>query len=96
MQELSRQPVTEKRSSYTFSLIAAMTPVEVVSAQLIDGSVDWVVFENFLYSTLNSLRRDARYKDATIVVLADNASVHKHSTTYDMVKRFGGVLLFNS
>ena len=54
------------------------------------------MFENFLYCTLNSLRRDARYKDATIVVLADNASVHKHSTTYEMVKRFGGVLLFNS
>ena len=58
MAGLARQPVTERAQSFTFSLLAAMTPSMIVSAQLIEGGVDWTLFENYLYATLKELRKE--------------------------------------
>ena len=50
--------MSERIQTYTFSLLAAMTPKMVVSAQLIEGGVDWTIFENYLYYSLKAIRQN--------------------------------------
>jgi predicted TIM-barrel enzyme len=40
------------------SLISAISQDRVVANQLIEGGVDGIVFENFIYHTLLSVRND--------------------------------------
>ena len=48
---------TEKVQGFNLTLIAAMTINHVISMQIVEGGTDAVVFENFLFRTLDSLRR---------------------------------------
>lgn len=58
--------------------------------------MDWVVFEEFLYRTLSAMRRDSRYRHRQLVLLADNARIHKDPRVLDLCKRMRVVLLFNA
>ena len=42
--------------NYTFSLMASISQEALVSAQLVEGSIDHALFENFIYFTLKSGR----------------------------------------
>jgi hypothetical protein len=56
MVELHRNRPNEQVGQYSFSLLAAITQDKVLSMQLLEGGTDAVLFENFLYRTLNKLR----------------------------------------
>jgi hypothetical protein len=66
--------------------MASMSLDRVISMQITEGGTDSVVFENFLYRTLNSLRQRADIKDKHIIVLMDNATIHKHSMIQETAK----------
>ena len=57
MLELSRQKQQdEKKQQYSLSMIAAISFDKVISHQVVEGGIDSVIFENFIYNTLYSLR----------------------------------------
>ena len=58
--------------------MAAITNDKVVSSQLIEGGVDASLFENFLYHTVAAMRKSNKYGKSNIVILMDNAVIHKH------------------
>jgi transposase len=55
-----------------------------------------VVFDNFLHRTLNKLRIDKETKSKQIVVLMDNATIHKHPSIYETARRFRANVLLNA
>jgi DDE superfamily endonuclease len=77
-------------------MIAAMTQDCVISAQITEGGTDAVVFDNFLHRTLTKLRVDKDTKWKQIVILMDNASIHKHSSIYETSRKFKANVLLNA
>ena len=55
-----------------------------------------VVFDNFLHRLLKKLRTDKETKHKHIVVLMDNATIHKHSSIYETARRFKVNVLLNA
>ncbi len=55
-----------------------------------------MVFDNFLHRTLNKLRIDKETKSKHIVVLMDNATIHKHPSIYETARRFRANVLLNA
>ena len=54
------------------------------------------MFENFVYHTLLSIRKDRKtaYKD--IVLFMDNAIIHKHSQVLETARKFKVNVLYNA
>jgi transposase len=77
-------------------LIAAISQKKIISSQILEGGVDSVLFENFIYQTLRSLRTDVRMKSKDVVVLMDNAVIHKHSQVIETARRMKVNVLFNA
>ena len=77
-------------------MIAAMTENCVIAAQVTEGGTDAVVFENFMYRVLHKLRVDRETKNKQIVVLMDNATIHKHESVYATVRKFKANVLLNA
>jgi transposase len=77
-------------------MIAAMTFDCVISAQITEGGTDHVVFDNFLHRTLHKLRVDGATKSKQIVILMDNASIHKHQVIYETARKFRANILLNA
>ena len=61
-----------------------------------EGGTDAVVFENFLHRVLHKLRVDKETKSKQIVILMDNATIHKHESVYATVRRFKANVLLNA
>jgi len=59
------------------SLISAIAYDRIISNQLVEGGVDGILFENFIYQTLVSVRNDKTIGTKRIILLLDNATVHK-------------------
>jgi transposase len=76
--------------------MASITLERVVSIQLTEGATDSAMFENFLYHTLLSLRSDESTRGKHIVVLMDNATIHRHSKVLETAKRMHASVLFNA
>lgn len=93
---LQRNKGEEKHQGYSLSMIAAMTLDCVISAQITEGGTDHVVFDNFLHRTLHKLRADKETKARQIVVLMDNATIHKHPSVYETARRFKANVLLNA
>ena len=55
---------------------------KVISMQVLEGGTDGILFENFIYHTLNKLRRDPSTVNKQIVLLMDNATIHKCEILY--------------
>ncbi len=55
-----------------------------------------MLFENFLYHTLRSLRNDPKYKYRQIVLLMDNAVIHKHQQVLETAMKMKAQVLFNA
>ena len=47
--ELSKRKETVKVQQYSFSLLAAMSQDQIISHQVIEGGVDSVMFEHYVY-----------------------------------------------
>ena len=45
---------------------------------MIEGGVDSVLFENFLYETVLAIRKDQSLSQKKIILFMDNAVIHKH------------------
>ena len=73
-----------------------MTTRNVVSMQVVEGGTDAVLFENFLFTTLDSLRRSPSTKDKHIVILMDNATIHKTSIVYQAALKMKATVLLNA
>ena len=87
---------TEKVQGFNLKLIAAMTINHVISMQIVEGGTDAVVFENFLFKTLDSLRWIPANRDKPIVVLMDNATIHKSPVVYNTACKMKVTLMLNS
>lgn len=51
----------------------------MIGMQIIEGTTDSVLYENFIYQILHSVISDGKSKNKHIVILMDNAVIHKHS-----------------
>jgi transposase len=93
---IQRQKNTERHTAYSFSMIAALTQHCVLAAQITEGGTDAVVFDNFLHRLLTKLRTDKATKTKHVVVLMDNATIHKHSSIYETARKFKVNVLLNA
>ena len=63
---------------------------------MIEGGTDANLFENFIYNMLNKLRRDPEMINKHIVILMDNATIHKSSIVYKRARAMKTTILFNA
>jgi hypothetical protein len=68
----------------------------VISSQVIEGGVDSVLFENFIYHTLRAIRLDPELCDRQVILFMDNAVIHRHSIVFDAIKSMKVNVLFNA
>lgn len=78
------------------SLIAAISSEKVIASQIIEGGVDAIVYENFIYQLLNSLRKDKSQCERPILLFMDNAPIHKHSSVLITCQRMKANVIFNA
>ena len=64
--------------------------------QIIEGSVDSVLFENFVYQMLLSVRKDRTTADKEVVLFLDNAVIHRHSSILETARKFKVNVMFNA
>ena len=84
------RPLTE----YTMSLTAAMSQDQVVGLQLIEGGNDAILFENFVFKVLAKLRSDPSTAHRKIMVIADNARIHKKEQMKKIAERLAVEFMF--
>lgn len=94
--ELSISKIVNKRQQYSVSLLSAMSQTKVLATQIIEGGVDSMLFENFIYHTLRSVRSDRQLQHKTIVLFMDNAVIHKHSEVLETARRMRVNVMFNA
>jgi hypothetical protein len=68
---------TVKKQNYSMSLISAIAQDRIIANQVLEGAVDRVIFENFIYQTLVSVRNDKELASKKVLLLLDNAQIHK-------------------
>ena len=96
MLEITLQKPREKQQQYSLSMISAITPDRVLANQIVEGSVDSVLFENFIYQTLLHLRSDQATAEKEVLLFLDNAVIHKHCSVLETARRFKVNVLFNA
>ncbi len=65
------------------------------SAQIVEGGVDAMVFEKFIFDTLLKLRTQPKTQHERIVLLLDNVAFHKHEAVMKTAQAFKVNVLFN-
>lgn len=63
---------------------------------MIEGAVDSVLFENFVYHTLRCIRGDPRLARKTVILYMDNAVIHKHQFVLETAQKFKVNVMFNA
>jgi hypothetical protein len=56
--ELSIRKQTEKRQNYSLTMISAISYDRIIANQIIEGGVDSVIFENYIYNMIVGLLND--------------------------------------
>jgi transposase len=64
--------------------------------QLIEGSSDSVIFEQFMFHTLGTMRKDPQFRAKNIVVLLDNSTTHKASLLQKLADQLQVNFLFSA
>ena len=77
-------------------MVAAISSTQVICAQVIEGTFDSTMLENFIYWTLRSISNDATLRKKRVMILLDNARIHYHSNITETLKKFGAHALFNA
>ena len=54
------------------------------------------MFEHFIFKTLEYVRTQDRYKGKRVVLLMDNARIHKHQMIIDTALKMKVILIFNA
>ena len=57
--------------------------------------MDAMLFENFLFNMLLSIRQNPSTMNKKVVIMLDNVSLHRHESVKKTAIRFGATLLFN-
>jgi transposase len=78
------------------SLISAISEDRIISNQIVEGAVDGMLFENFIYHTLLSIRNNKDLCERKVVIFLDNATIHKTKHLYDTAMKFKVIILFNA
>lgn len=78
------------------SLLSAISHDRIISNQIVEGAVDGMLFENFIYHTLLSIRNDKDLCEKRVVLFMDNAQIHKTKHIFDTAQKFKVVILFNA
>ena len=78
------------------TLIAAISYDKLIAHQILEGGVDSVMFENFIYNALSSVRNDKDTVSNDVVLLLDNAVIHKHSLVMETATKLKVNVLFNA
>jgi hypothetical protein len=59
--QLSMKKMVSTKERYSVSMLAALSQDKVIATQILDGGINAIVFENFVYHTLMSVRADPEY-----------------------------------
>jgi transposase len=78
------------------TIISAICQDAIIANQIIEGGVDSIVFENFIYHTLLSIRNDKLLSERKVVLLIDNAPIHKSLRVLETARAMKAVLIFNA
>ena len=77
-------------------MISAISYDRIVANQIIDGGVDSVLYANFSYNLMLSLKKSREFAKKTVVLLMDNAPIHRHERVLRTAKQMGAIVLFNA
>lgn len=94
--EASKRKTDSAKQQYSLSLLAAVAQDRLISSQIIEGGVDAVLFENFIYHSLRSIRSDPELAAREVILLMDNAVIHKHQSVLETALKFRVNVLFNA
>ena len=86
----------EKQQQFSLSILSAISLNQVLANQVVEGGVNGVVFENFIYQLLRGLKDNPENQGKQIVLFLDNARIHKHPLVLETAARLGVHVLFNS
>ena len=68
----------------------------MLAAEIVEGPMDGVLFEHFVYQTVLGVRDRPELADRKIVILLDNVRLHKSPNVIATCKRLGVTLLFSA
>ena len=77
-------------------MISAISYDRIIANQIIEGGVDSVVFENFIYNLIISLKNNSETANKDILLFMDNAVIHKSDKVLQSIKKLGVNVLFNA
>ena len=96
VKQLEKKRPGERQQPYSFSLISAISHDKIIANQLVEGGVDSSVFENFIFKMLEGVRKKEEFNGKPVVLLMDNATIHKHPMVVETVLRMKAILLYNA
>ena len=67
-------------------MVAAISPTQILSAQIIQGTFDSTLLENFIYWTLKGIYNDSTLQKKRVMIFLDNARIHYHSNITETFK----------
>jgi len=94
-EKISKQRFPPRGEPYSVTMISAIAHEHVIATQLVEGGVDSSVFEHFLFRMLENIRSDERLCKKRVVVLMDNATIHRHANVIATVTDMRAILFFN-
>ena len=92
---ISKSHFPPRVTPYSVTLISAVAYDGVVANQLVEGGVDATVFEHSLWRTMEHVRVNNENGDKRVVLLMDNAAIHRHALAIDCALKMKAVLMFN-
>ena len=76
--------------------ISAVSQEGLIANQVVQGKVDAVVFENFIYWMLQGIFANDENRDRDIVIMMDNAAIHKDPIVFETCRAFKVIVVFNA
>ena len=68
----------------------------MVGSQIIEGAFDSTLYEDFIFKVLNYIRTQPKTANQQVVVLMDNAVIHRHSTVLETCRKMKANVIFNA
>lgn len=57
--------------------------------QLVEGTIDQIMFENFIFEVINAAKRDPKNDGKQMILFCDNARIHKTPEVIKSVQNLG-------
>lgn len=94
--ELQHRGSKDPPDNFSLTLIAAVSEDRVIASQFVEGGVDAVVYENFVYSLLQAVQADPLTRAKKVVLLMDNARIHHGDPVIATALGLGAMLLYSA